>query len=106
MPESRGQGGEGGRLGALEVVDRYFLENRARLIDLAAFLDRVDRCADAASGQQDYRYQALVRGLGLVLEGDAPRTQRVLRSLSDPSREPIAAAGEQGAQGAHSGGGS
>ncbi len=25
-----------------EVVDQYFLEHRAKLLDLAAFLDRVD----------------------------------------------------------------
>ena len=25
------------------VIDAYFLEHRAKLIDLAAFLDRVDR---------------------------------------------------------------
>ena len=26
-----------------QVLDRYFLEHRAKLIDIAAFLDRVDR---------------------------------------------------------------
>ena len=26
-----------------QVLDLYFMENRAKLIDLAAFLDRVDR---------------------------------------------------------------
>lgn len=37
------------------VLDLYFLEARAHLIDLAAFLDRVER----APGDSDYRLAAL-----------------------------------------------
>jgi hypothetical protein len=34
-----------------QVIDLYFMEARAKLIDLAAFLDRVDR----APGTDDFR---------------------------------------------------
>ena len=39
-----------------ETVDRYFLEHRAKLLDIAAFLDRLDRCE---SIEQDYRIDSL-----------------------------------------------
>ena len=90
-------------LSAPEIVDRYFLENRARLLDVAAFLDRVDRAREAELGQRDYRYQALVRGIRLLLESDGRRAISVLRSLSDTTLEPIPAAGAKGAQGAFAG---
>ena len=34
---------------AAQVLDAYFLETRARLLEIAANLDRVDRAADAQS---------------------------------------------------------
>ena len=39
-----------------EIVDRYFQEHRAKLLDIAAFLDRVDRCGD---GESDFRIEAM-----------------------------------------------
>ena len=36
------------------ILDLYFLGARARLIDIAAFMDRVDR----ADGKADFRYDA------------------------------------------------
>ncbi|MBT7909336.1 MAG: hypothetical protein HN607_02255, partial [Verrucomicrobia bacterium] len=36
------------------ILDLYFLDARARLIDIAAFMDRVDR----AGGGDDFRYDA------------------------------------------------
>ena len=32
-----------------QVVDLYFMEHRAKLLDLAAFLDRLDRAAPPAA---------------------------------------------------------
>ena len=40
-----------------EVVDEYFIENRTRLLEIAAFLDRLDR-ADPAYAAQDFRMKA------------------------------------------------
>ena len=34
-------------IGPGAVVDRYFLEHRAKALDIAAFLDRVDRASAA-----------------------------------------------------------
>lgn len=68
-----------------EVVDAYFLEHRGKLVDLAAFLDRVER----AGGSDDRRVQALVQGLALLLDGRPERARRLLEQLSDPTSEPL-----------------
>ncbi len=79
-----------------QVLDLYFMENRAKLIDLAAFLDRVDR----ATGEADFRLDAL-RDAMRHLAGRVPeRAKNVLLSLSDPTTDPIAKAPGKGAIGA------
>jgi hypothetical protein len=82
-----------------EVMDLYFLEARAKVIDLAAFLDRVG-CAE---GDADFRYQALTRALAELQRDEADCARRVLVSFSDPTTEPIEAAPCKGAVGAWSG---
>jgi hypothetical protein len=71
-----------------QLLDLYFPEARAKLIDLAAFLDRLDR----ADGEADFRLAAFKAALGQLSRGDRNRAERVLLELSDPSSEPIAAA--------------
>jgi hypothetical protein len=81
------------------VVDLYFMEHRAKLLDLAAFLDRIDRARDDGTGV-DFRIDALRRATRLLLDGEGERTRRILDLFSDPSIEPIPAAGVKGADGA------
>ena len=89
-----------------QVIDAYFLEHRAKALDIAAFLDRVDRArpgADAADGDgdDDFRLDALRRALRILLEEEPGRAARLLDVLSDHTTEPIAsAAGMKGAHGA------
>lgn len=80
------------------TVERDFMEARARLIDLAAYLDRVHR----HGGRDDFRHQALLGCLPLLTstEAEGNRTRAILLALSDPSEEPIPAATIQGAFGA------
>ena len=54
-----------------EVVDRYFLEHRAKLIDIAAFLDRADR-----AGESDYRISALFEAIDVLSDDRANRAGR------------------------------
>ncbi len=68
-----------------KVLDLYFMEARAKLIDLAAFLDRVDR----ADGRDDFRIKAFRRALAELQKADPQRAKRVLLGLSDPTAEPI-----------------
>ena len=79
-----------------QVLDLYFMENRAKLIDIAAFLDRVER----ASGDPDFRLEAFRRAMKSLSESGADRAQNVLLSLSDPTPEPIDRAPGKGAVGA------
>ena len=79
-----------------QLLDLYFLEARARLIDVAAFLDRLDR----AEGQADFRLEAFKHSLGELQREGGGRAERVLRSLSDPTLEPIPAAMSKAACGA------
>lgn len=81
-----------------QVVDAYFMEHRARLLDVAAFLDRVDR---AGAGDDDFRMRAFRAAVAILGDGRADRARRVLELLSDPSAEPVARAGMKGATGAH-----
>ena len=85
-------------LGAEEIVTRYFLEHRAKLIDIAAFLDRVERAGGDAG---DFRISAFHRAIGELAEGGADRARRVQETFSDPSTEPIETAPMKGALGAH-----
>ena len=80
------------------VADLYFLEHRATVLDLAAFLDRFDRASEP--GGSDFRVEALKAALGLVLDGQSDRAKRVLELWSDRSMEPIDRAPMKGALGA------
>lgn len=82
-----------------QIVAQYFLEHRARLLDIAAFLDRLDRAA--GGGVPDFREQALLQALRLVADGGPQRTARVLNLFSDMSEQlPQSAHGMKGALGA------
>ncbi len=72
------------------------MDARIKLIDIAAFLDRLDRHDQA----DDYRVHALREAISL-LGGDGPgRAAEILDALSDQSEAPIEAATIQGAFGA------
>lgn len=78
------------------LVDLQFIAARAQLIELAAFLDRVQR-----HGQDnDYRVAALRQTLAELATAEPGRARRILEALSDPSADPIPAATIQGAFGA------
>lgn len=79
-----------------EVLDLYFMEARAKLLDIAAFMDRVDR----AVGDDDFRMTAFRKTLA-ALNAKQNRAEEVLLSLSDPTTEPIAAATTKAASGAY-----
>ena len=79
------------------LVDLGFMDSRSKLIDLAAFLDRVQR----AGQDGDFRVTALKNALALLSQNEPQRAKNVLLSFSDPSTEPIPKATMQGAIGAY-----
>jgi isopropylmalate/homocitrate/citramalate synthase len=80
-----------------EIIDRYFLEHRAKVLDIAAFLDRIDRAGDES---KDFRITALLQSIKELESEKEGRTERILELLSDQSTEPIEHAGVKGASGA------
>ncbi len=79
-----------------QVLDLYFMDARCKLIELAAFLDRVDR----GTGDADFRLPAFRDAMRHLADGDARRAETVLLAFSDPTTEPIAKAPGKGAVGA------
>ena len=82
-----------------EIVDEYFIENRTRLLEIAAFLDRLDR-ADAAYGARDFRMKAFTEALASTAQGSG-RLDRLQLLFSDPTTEPLGALDRKSAFGAY-----
>jgi len=84
-----------------QVIDTYFLEHRAKLIDLAAFLDRLDRARPESDEGGDFRDAAFRQAIRILTDGDGHRAKRILAMLSDHTTEiPQSAEGMKGASGA------
>jgi hypothetical protein len=79
-----------------QVLDLYFMEARSKLLDIAAFMDRMER----ASGEEDFRMKAFRKALE-SLDAKKNRAEKVLLSLSDPSKTPIERATTKAASGAY-----
>jgi hypothetical protein len=82
-----------------ELVDEYFIENRTRLLEIAAFLDRLDR-ADSAYAAQDFRMKAFAEALAAAA-GKGNRVDQIQVLLSDPRTEPLDALDRKSALGAY-----
>ena len=75
-------------LDARAALDTYFLEARARILDLAAILDRIDRGGDSAAS--DPRLARVQAALRILLDGQPARAERVQEVFSleyDPGWE-------------------
>ena len=77
-------------LSAKDLLDRYFIENRSRLIDLAAYLDRVERSAEFNDVKTDLRWIAIHNAIGILSQKSSSRVQAIQVKLSDPSIDPLA----------------
>lgn len=66
------------------IVDHGFVPVRAKLIEVAAFLDRVERYA----AEDDFRCTALREAAALLVDGKPDRARRILEKLSDPTTTP------------------
>lgn len=74
---------------AKQALDLYFPDNRARLLEIASFLDRVGRYENSADVAADYRYCAFVKALKIILDTKQNRTAEVHRLFSDTTEEPV-----------------
>jgi len=81
-----------------EIQDLYFMDSRFKLLEIASFLDRVDR----HKGEADFRHPAFLNALEAMQnppEG-MTRAQAVHHAFSDHSTEPLEKANIQFAHGA------
>lgn len=78
------------------VVDTGFIPVRAKLLEVAAFLDRVERHEVA----DDFRCEALREAAQVLVDGRPERARRILEKLSDPTSEPEAISSGKAALGA------
>ncbi len=79
-----------------ELLDLQFIDARHKLIDIAAFLDRIER----HPGDDDYRFAAMKNALPILLSDRPDRARAVLESFSDHTTEVSESAPFQGAFGA------
>jgi hypothetical protein len=83
-----------------QVLDLYFLDARHKLLEIAAFLDRVER----ARGSDDFRIKHFRKAARQLHGRKRHRAKHVLLALSDPTTKPISAATTKAACGAWAGG--
>jgi hypothetical protein len=79
-----------------ELLNLQFIDARARVIDLAAFLDRLDR----HDGESDIRLAYFTKALAVLHENRPDRAKAVLEVFSDMTAEISETAPFQGATGA------
>jgi hypothetical protein len=83
-----------------ELIDEYFIENRTKLLDIAAYLDRLDRVSDGGSGR-DFRMQAFQEALQVLSSTSPARITQIQMIFSDPTSEPLEKLDQKSARGAY-----
>ena len=77
-------------LPAAQALDRYFLEARSKLLDLAAVLDRIGRGSGAAGVGDDPRLAKIRQALDVLQDQSGGRAERIQQIFSrdyDPNWE-------------------
>ena len=69
-------------LPAAQALDRYFLEARHKLLDLAAILDRIGRGQGAAGVDNDPRLDKIRQALEVLHDKSGGRAERVQQIFS------------------------
>ena len=82
-----------------QLVDEFFMEHRTKVLDIAAFIDRLDR-AEIRDAEDDFRYVAFRETLRELSSPEPGRVERVQMILSDRTTEPLAELDRKAAYGA------
>ncbi len=82
------------------LIDLGFIDARAKVLDIAAFLDRLDR-ASGANAPTDFRVDAIRSALEIARDNSPARAERILKCWSDLTTQPVARADGKAARGAH-----
>jgi hypothetical protein len=68
-------------LSGSDALDRYFLEARSKLLDVAAVLDRIQRGGGLG---KDARLDHIQQALGVLGDGQASKAERIQQIFSLP----------------------
>ena len=71
-----------------QLIDEYFMEVRAKILDVAAFLDRLDRSVER-NAEDDFRIVAMQQALQALAVGTFGRVYDIQMIFSDPTTEPL-----------------
>ncbi|MEJ7840440.1 MAG: hypothetical protein WKF95_01625 [Rubrobacter sp.] len=82
-----------------QLIDEYFMEHRNQVLEVAAFLDRMDRSVDGEAGD-DFRGVALRGSLRELCSEEPGRVERIQMLLSDTTTGLRIERDRQGAYGA------
>jgi hypothetical protein len=82
------------------LIDEYFMEHRVQVLDLAAFLDRLERAREA-DADDDFRLRSVRDALTVLADGAGDRVQRVQMIFSDPRSELLDQLDQKSAKGAY-----
>jgi len=85
-----------------ELVEEYFIENRTKVLDIAAFLDRLDRAREM-DAEDDFRVVAFRKALQALCIHEGPRVQTIQMILSDPNTDLLEQLDRKSAFGAYGG---
>lgn len=65
------------------ILDRVYLEIRAKLLEVAASLDRIDRAEDSAEMHADHRMRLIQKSLDILQTGCLDRAEQIQLIHSD-----------------------
>jgi hypothetical protein len=82
-----------------QLIDEYFMEHRTKVLDIAAFLDRLERAA-VRDAEDDFRFVAFRATLRELTSASPGRVERAQMILSDQTSEPLAELDRKAAYGA------
>lgn len=71
-----------------QLIDASFMEIRAKIIDIAAFLDRMDRSIER-NAEDDFRIVAMRQALQTLATAAFERVYAIQMIFSDPTTEPL-----------------
>ncbi len=83
-----------------QILDEHFIENRTRLLDIAAFLDRLDRTG-RDGGEADFRAEVFSEAIALLWRPSPSRVKTIQMIFSDPTTAPLALLDQKSARGAY-----
>jgi hypothetical protein len=85
-----------------ELIAEYFMEHRVQVLELAAFLDRLDRAREI-DADGDFRLRSVREALAVLVDDGPPgqRVQRVQMIFSDPRSELLEELDQKSAKGAY-----